>query len=124
MTPNVVASSRTPKPGPPARSGGRDAARPGAGGVSPSPYRSLESGGAPGRREVGADGERWVALAFWVVSVVRVGLAFGHDERFGAEATLALLAVMGIPWLLLRREWVKRRAIPLTNRRNRWPGLE
>ncbi len=43
-----------------------------------------------------------VALGvFWVISVVRVAGAFVRHEVFAAESTLALMAVIGIPLLLL-----------------------
>lgn len=43
-----------------------------------------------------------VALGvFWVISVVRVVGAFVRHEVFAAESTLALMAVIGIPLLLL-----------------------
>jgi hypothetical protein len=43
-----------------------------------------------------------VALGlFWVISVVRVTGAFVRHEVFGGESTLALMAVIGIPLLLL-----------------------
>jgi hypothetical protein len=41
---------------------------------------------------------------FWVLSLVRVVGAFARHETFGAEATLALMAVLGIPPLLVRGE--------------------
>jgi hypothetical protein len=37
-------------------------------------------------------------LVFWIVSVVRVAGAILSHEAFGAEATLALMAAVGIPW--------------------------
>ncbi len=45
----------------------------------------------------------WLAL-LWVVSAVRVVGAIVRSEVFGAEATLALAAVVCVPWLLLRSE--------------------
>jgi len=39
--------------------------------------------------------------ATWLAGVARVTLALAHHEVFGAEATLALACVVGIPWLLL-----------------------
>jgi hypothetical protein len=44
------------------------------------------------------------ASLFWVLSLVRVVGAFARHETFGAEATLALMAVLCIPPLLVRRE--------------------
>jgi hypothetical protein len=49
-----------------------------------------------------ADLSLLVALGvFWVISVVRVAGAFVQHEVFGGESTLALMAVIGIPLLLL-----------------------
>ena len=69
------------------------------------PYRS------PMRRAIAREGRGAVAAdllpaaaLFWVLSVVRVVGAFARHETFGAEATLALMAVLWVPWLLVRRE--------------------
>ena len=49
-----------------------------------------------------ADLSLLVALGvFWVISVVRVAGAFVRHEVFGGESTLALMAVIGMPLLLL-----------------------
>ncbi len=40
-------------------------------------------------------------------SFVRVVGAFLHHETFGPEATLALVAVGGLPWIVLRRKRAK-----------------
>ena len=56
-----------------------------------------------GRDPVAADSLLAAAL-FWVLSLVRVVGAFARHETFGAEATLALMAVLCIPPLLVRRE--------------------
>ena len=53
--------------------------------------------------------ELLVVLAlFWVVSLVRVVGTVVRHEVFGAEATLALMAVLVIPWLTLRRSTQRR----------------
>jgi hypothetical protein len=36
----------------------------------------------------------------WISSGAQVALAFAAHETFGAEATLALACVFGLPWLL------------------------
>lgn len=68
------------------------------------PYRS------PMRRAIASERVRRRAEAdllpavaiFWVLSLVRVVGAFARHETFGAEATLALMAVLCIPWFLVR----------------------
>jgi hypothetical protein len=56
------------------------------------------------QREFADDPVLLVALAlFWVVSLVRVVAALVHREAFDGEATLALMAVVGLPWVLTRR---------------------
>jgi hypothetical protein len=40
---------------------------------------------------------------FWILSLVRVVWGFCWHEVFGAELTLALIAVVGLPWLFLGR---------------------
>lgn len=42
-----------------------------------------------------------VLVLFWIISVVRVVGAFARSETFGAEATLALIAVVLIPSVVL-----------------------
>jgi hypothetical protein len=45
-----------------------------------------------------------VALGlFWAVSLVRVVAAVVRRETFDGEATLALMAVVALPWVLARR---------------------
>jgi hypothetical protein len=56
-----------------------------------------------GRDSVAADLLLAAAL-FWLLSLVRVVGAFARHETFGTEATLALMAVLCIPPLLVRRE--------------------
>jgi hypothetical protein len=41
-----------------------------------------------------------IGALLWIGSVARVALAFAAHETFGAEATLALACVFGLPWLL------------------------
>jgi hypothetical protein len=69
-------------------------------GCGAGPYRSgaTPPGGAV-ERGARAEGPLLaMLLVFWVVSVVRVTGAIAMHEPFGAEATLALLAAVGIPW--------------------------
>jgi hypothetical protein len=47
------------------------------------------------------------AALLWAVSLIRTVAALLWHEKFGAEATLALMAVVGLPWLFfgaMRRE--------------------
>jgi hypothetical protein len=44
-----------------------------------------------------------VFAVFWVASVARVAAGVLRHEVFGAEATLALMAVVLVPWHVLRR---------------------
>jgi hypothetical protein len=37
---------------------------------------------------------------FWVVSLIRVVGALVRGEAFGVEASLAFIAVLGVPWLV------------------------
>ena len=41
-----------------------------------------------------------VFLVFWLISAFRVAVAIFTREVFGVEATLALLALVLLPWLL------------------------
>ncbi|HEX4445285.1 MAG TPA: hypothetical protein VH044_01055 [Polyangiaceae bacterium] len=41
-------------------------------------------------------------LVFWIASVVRVVGAAMHHEVFGAEASLAFMSVVAVPWVLGR----------------------
>jgi len=43
----------------------------------------------------------------WVASLVRVGVALVQHEVFGAEATLAAISVVALPWLM--RGWQRGR---------------
>ncbi len=57
--------------------------------------------GPLGRKDHGVDrAVRAVLGLFWIVSLVRVAGAFVRHEVLGVEATLALIALVGIPWLL------------------------
>jgi hypothetical protein len=40
---------------------------------------------------------------FWAVSLIRVVAAIVRRETFDAEATLALMAVLALPWTLVQR---------------------
>jgi hypothetical protein len=70
-----------------------------------SPYR------VPANEEVASGkAERWfevdllvAAGLLWAVSLVRVVGAFLRQETFGPEATIAFMAVGGLPWMVLRR---------------------
>ena len=67
------------------------------------PYRSV---GAPSPREAEDDHAAVdsdltaLLIAFWLVSVVRVVGAVVRNETFFAEASLALIVVVSLPWLL------------------------
>jgi hypothetical protein len=43
-----------------------------------------------------------IAIPLWLVSIARAAVSVARAEVFGAEASLALLFVLGFPWLLLR----------------------
>ena len=59
---------------------------------------------APKRAQRWGGRELLVGFAlFWAVSLVRVVGGVVRHEVFGAEATLALMAVFGIPWLVFGR---------------------
>jgi len=50
--------------------------------------------------EVGTpDRELTVLFLFWAISLTRVVIGVVRHETFGAEGTLALLAVLVVPWL-------------------------
>jgi hypothetical protein len=64
--------------------------------------RSPTLGGAPKPTSLEARGDRDllpVAIILWLASVARVGYGLWEREVFDAEATLALLCVVLIPWL-------------------------
>lgn len=44
-----------------------------------------------------------VGALLWIASVARVVIELMHGRQFGVEATLALLCVVGLPWLLRDR---------------------
>jgi|HubBroStandDraft_5_1064220.scaffolds.fasta_scaffold64628_2 hypothetical protein len=70
------------------------------------PYRSpmrRASARESGRDPVAGD-LLLAAGVFWVLSLMRVVGAFARHETFGAEATLALTAVLCVPRLIDRRE--------------------
>jgi hypothetical protein len=67
-----------------------------------SPYRSeIRSHGGQGLEKHDCDGLLTITGLFWLASVVRVVGGIVHGEVFGGEATLALIAIIGIPWILL-----------------------
>jgi hypothetical protein len=41
-------------------------------------------------------------LVFWIASVARVAGAFARHEVFGAEASLAFMSVLVVPWVFGR----------------------
>ncbi|HMJ54972.1 MAG TPA: hypothetical protein VK540_23010 [Polyangiaceae bacterium] len=48
-----------------------------------------------------ADRELFAALlVFWVISLARVVVGVACHETFGAEGSLAFLAVLLVPWLM------------------------
>jgi hypothetical protein len=69
---------------------------------SRTPYREPASGvSTPILRSRGFDADLGpVAVVLWAVSVVRVALACLRHEIFGAEATIAVLLVVGLSRLL------------------------
>jgi hypothetical protein len=74
--------------------------------MSPSPYRSINVSETrePRARERRCDSDLWPAFTlFWMISAARVVEGVLRHEVFGAEATLALMSVVGLPWLFFRR---------------------
>jgi hypothetical protein len=49
------------------------------------------------------DAEVVLAIVFWTLCLARVVAAALRHETFGAEATLALIAVLGLPMATLGR---------------------
>ncbi|MEO6598708.1 MAG: hypothetical protein ABIQ16_02465 [Polyangiaceae bacterium] len=43
-----------------------------------------------------------VAVVLWLATLARVVLAVLHREVFGAEATLALLCAVVLPWFMVK----------------------
>ncbi|MBV9946295.1 MAG: hypothetical protein JOZ69_05570 [Myxococcales bacterium] len=71
--------------------------------MSSFPHRWSGSVETPRRPEPARDADLlFIALVFWVVSVVRAAGALFRHETFGAESTLALAAAVAIPWVVLR----------------------
>lgn len=66
-----------------------------------SPYRiPCRDENTRNRRDCGVDVDLLPAAAlFWIVSVIRVAGGIVRHETFAAEATLALIIVVAIPWL-------------------------
>lgn len=81
-----------------------------------SPYRTLsEHPSNPEQPETIDDGELIPVFAiFWVSAVARLWLAVAHEESFGPEPTLAMLAVFLIP--LMARDGVAALATRLRRR--------
>ena len=73
--------------------------------MSPLPYRTARLGQPVVRAKVRLeDGAVVTALAlFWVVSLLRVVGGLIRHEVFGAEGTLALLAIVAVPRLVWAR---------------------
>jgi hypothetical protein len=72
--------------------------------VMTRPYRSPTHGESTREAPARADRElRLVIGIFWVISVVQVAGALLRHEVFGAETTLALMAVLGLPCLIFAR---------------------
>lgn len=69
-----------------------------------SPYRCLPpSSPAPRKKPSWCDGEHVaVVSAFWLLSAARVVAGVLQHETFGAEATLALLVTILVPWVSVR----------------------
>jgi hypothetical protein len=67
------------------------------------PYRSQPRANAVGSQayETGSyDGLMPIMIVFWLSSIVRVVGGLVRREAFGAEPTLALLAIFAVPFLL------------------------
>ena len=81
-----------------------------------SPYRTLsEHPSNPEQPEAIDDGELIPVFAIlWVSAVARLWLAVAHEEIFGPEPTLAMLAVFLIP--LMARDGVAALATRLRRR--------
>ncbi len=76
---------------------------------SPDPSQRLTDPGDPHSSPRPRPGRRWsdadllIALfVLWIASAVRVGGAFARHEVFGAEATLAFMSLVLVPWLFVR----------------------
>jgi hypothetical protein len=68
--------------------------------VLPHPFRTGASREPQRSREPRVDGHVLAAFAvLWIVSVARVAGAVIQHQTFGAEATLALMAIGGLPLL-------------------------
>ena len=69
--------------------------------MRPLPYRSPAQPAAGNRRRLGEDPALLLALGvFWAVSAARSAWGLVRHEVFGTEGSLALLAAIGIPWLV------------------------
>ena len=76
-----------------------------------SPYRTAaasEQVTAPRRTPMGNRDILPVFAALWLAGVIRLGLAFAHQETFGTELTLVLATVVLIPMLLLTSRFGRR----------------
>jgi hypothetical protein len=69
--------------------------------MRPLPYPSPARPAAGNRRRLGEDPVLLLALGlFWAISVARCAWGLVRHEVFGTEGSLALLAAIGIPWLV------------------------
>jgi hypothetical protein len=67
-----------------------------------SRYRSVAHRDIPLELPAGDSDLRFIAAAVWFASLIRVSFALAHREVFGAEATLALFALVLLPMLAIR----------------------
>jgi hypothetical protein len=65
-------------------------------------YRSVARRDLPLNVPAGDSDLGPIAVLLWIGSVIRVALAFAHQQTFGAEATLALACAVLLPLLVLR----------------------
>ncbi len=87
--------------------------------MNASPYRQTgQEPRAPKRRALFEDLSVLAVFGvFWVISVLRAVGAFARHEVFGTESTLALMAAIGVPLLLINR-----RARPSQRGEGSWPA--
>jgi hypothetical protein len=80
--------------------------------VAPVSYRSPPPEGATVPRRAFLSHADLVPafVLLWIVSVLRVVGGIVRHEAFGAEASLAAMACVGVPWLLVQSWMASRRA--------------
>ena len=66
-------------------------------------YRSVARRDIPLEMNRGDSDLRPIAALLWLASLVRVTLTFAHRQTFGAEASLALLCIVFLPLLFVRK---------------------